>query len=409
MKSALAALAIAVTVSCGAPAGPSDAGLVDAGTTDAGPGDAGTNDAGALRPWNPNEVSILFPLPTDGALLLPLSLDGGAHRLISEELVHRLGNPDAGLPRLIETLGYRDVYPEMRVVAARLDPCFDGPSPLDGSCSRQVRLVAQYWDPMYGGVSDAAIHLFYELSEARFIDLLARLRALSRSTPVTGPLAPHPVLTSEGLVGPFSDEVRSILLSACSTTNLTRFTFMTTGRGGNWFFFSLDRQADGGFAQSEIKGRGRGDGFEDHGNPGERTGNPFDVPWFPDALTRTDSTRTLSEPAFASAYDLLAKLANPLLTLTRDVSCAACHLVDVTQTEALRERDAGMPPPTPSAYGVLLPTSSFQRGNLHAFSYAGVKPSISQRAANETNEVIRFLSSSAFLQSLSPQDRARLE
>lgn len=400
MRFALAA--IAVLVACG----PS-ARLPDAGVFDAGPFDAGA-DAGAARAWNPNEVSILFPIPADGSLLLGMSTDGGAQRLISEELVHRLGNADAGLPRLIEALGYRDVYPDLRVVAARVDPCFDGPSPLDGACTRQIRLAAQFLDPQTGDVSDASIHLFYQLTEARFIDTLARLRALSRATEVTGPLAPHPVLSREGLVGPFSDELRSILLSACSTANLTRFTFMATGRSANWFFFILDRQADGGFAQSEIKGRGTADGFEDHGNPGDRTGNPFDVAWFPDALTRTDSTRALSAPAFATAYDLLARLANPLLTLTRDVSCAACHLVDATQAEALRERDAGTPPATPSAYGGLLP-SSFRRGNLHAFSYSGQTPAISQRAANETNEVIRFLSSSAFLQSLSPQDRARLE
>ena len=46
---------------------------------------------------------------------------------------------------------------------------------------------------------------------------------------------------------------------------------------------------------------------------------------------------------------------------------------------------------------------------MHAFAFFFDDPAISARTSNETREVILFLSGSAFLQSLSPQDRARLE
>lgn len=392
---ALAALALAAC-SGPSPVGP-DSGLADAGAADGGSFDAG-------RGWNPNEVSMLFPAP-----LLPMrdGADGGA--LIAPDLFHRLGDPDAGLPRLVEAAGGRDLYPELRVVSARLDPCFDGPGP-DGGCRRQLRLVAQTYDPALGDYSDAAIHLFYDLDDAAFLDVLARVRALSRQTPVEGPLGLHPVLARDGgMTGPFAEALRGILLDHCSTATLSRFTFMATGRSKNWFFVVLDRGADGGFTPSPIPGAGDGDAFTDQGLTHYRMGIGFNVPWFPDALLTSPATRALSPTAFASAYDQLARLENPVLTRTRDVGCAACHVAESTQVEALRDRDAGAAPATPSGYPVARDPGGIRLGNLHAFSIFNGVPTINARTANETDEVLRFLQSPAFQGALSAADRARLE
>lgn len=361
------------------------------------PQDAGSD--GGPRPWNPNEVSILFPPPLELAMRGTRS-DGGASELMPADVFARLGNRDAGLPRLVEAFADRDLYPDLRVVSARVDPCFDGPDDA-GVCERQVRLAAQVVEPG-GSISDAAIHLFYRLNEAEFIEVLARLRALSRAQPVSGVLGVHPAPAG----------IAAVIRDACSTANLTRFTFMAVGRSKNWFFHILDRRSDGSFVESEIVGAGSSDAFTDQGQPGFRMGIMPPVPWFPAALLTTGETRALSQPAFESAYDALVRLANPKLTRTADVSCAACHAGPSTQVESLRDRDAGTAPMTASAYASppLQPsTPPFRIGNMHAFSYFFGQPTVSERTLNETQEVVRYLSSEEFLKTLSPADRARLE
>lgn len=362
------AAALLLCAGCSAPLPVSDGG--------AGPPDAGVPAADAGRPWRPSEVSFLFPLPTDGGDL------PGVAGLLPPALFAQLGQPDAGLPRLVEAAGGRDLFPELRVVSARVDPCFD---PGDGGCVPQVRLAAQTFDPSTGDVSDAAIHLFYALDRAAFVDLLAAIRAASRAAPAPPGLGPSP----------FADRLRAALLAPCSTANLTRFTFMATGRSKNWFFFVLDRDATGAFARSAIAGVGDADSFTDQGLVGYRMGIGFGVPWFPDALLGSPSTRALTEPEFAAAYDQLTKLQDPARTRTAAVNCAACHVAESTQTEALRDRDAGVPP------------AALRFGNLHAFSYFNGQPVVSVRTANETAEVLRALD--AFRATLTASDRARLE
>jgi hypothetical protein len=47
--------------------------------------------------------------------------------------------------------------------------------------------------------------------------------------------------------------------------------------------------------------------------------------------------------------------------------------------------------------------------NHHAFSYFGDQPTVNRRAANDSVETVKFLGSAAFLASLAPELRARLE
>jgi len=359
-------------------------------------------DAGALREWNANEVSVLFPVPTDASLLL------GVRGLLDESLFGRLGDGVSGLPRLVEAAGTRDVFPDLRVVSARVDPCFDGTRAGTGTCRRQMRLVAQVFEPETKTFSDASIHLFYELNEDQLLEVLSRLRALSRVSAPTGKLGVHPVLEREQLVGPYSDETRAIITSVCSSTSLTRFTFMATGRSKNWLFFVFDRQPGGTFTQSNVVGVGDSDAFTDQGGVGFRNGITAQVPWFPASLLTSAGTLALEPAAFAAAYEQLARLSNPRLTKTEEVNCAACHAAGSTQLEALGDRDARRPPVTASEYAPgAFPT--LRLGNLHAFSYFVDTPSVSERTANETEEVLLRLQSAEFLNRLTPAQRARLE
>jgi hypothetical protein len=367
-------------------------------------------DESIVEALRANDVSILFPHPAAGEddLLLGVAPTADHPGLLPEALYRRLGDAAFDLPRLVEAAGDSETYGRLRVTAARVDPCFDGSEP----CIRQVRLVAQLLSPVDGGsgevtLSDASIHLFYRLDDAAFVRLLVELHAVG---PTEGPLTVHPRLADQGLGGPAAERVRSAIRDACSIANLTRFTFMATGRSKNWFFFILDRDATGDFTMSHITGMPEevtGDGFEDHGLTGYRTGNPLGVPWFPDALTQTISTRALDEPAFAAGIDQLARLANPDLVRTGEVNCTSCHLVDTTRTEALRDRGLTDVPASPSQFSPMPPPTP-RMGNLHAFSWFGGVPTVNARTANETQRVLDHLTSSAFLDSLAPELRAQL-
>jgi hypothetical protein len=367
-------------------------------------------NADIVETLRPNDVSVLFPHPAAGEddLLLGVAPTPDHPGLLPESLYRRLGDAAFDLPRLIEAAGNDETYGRLRVTAARVDPCFDASEP----CIRQVRLVAQVLSPLEGrsgplALSDASIHLFYRLDDAAFVRLLVELHTVG---PTDGPLAVHPRLVSEGLGGPSAERLRAAIRDVCSVENLTRFTFMATGRSKNWLFFVFDRDATGEFALSEIPGIPAdvtGDGFEDHGLTGYRTGNPLGVPWFPDALTRTISTRELDEPAFAAGIDQLARLANPDLVRTSEVNCTSCHLVDTTRTEALRDRGLTEVPDPPSQFSSIRPPAP-KIGNLHAFSWSDGVPTVSARAANETDRVLDHLKSPAFLDSLAPELRAQL-
>lgn len=372
--------------------------------------DSGGSADGIVESLRPNDVSILFPHPVagDDDLLLGVAPTQDHPGLLPEALYRRLGDAAFDLPRLSEAAGDAETYDRLRVTAARVDPCFDASEP----CIRQVRLVAQVLSPLESSsgpvaLSDASIHLFYRLDDAAFVRLLVELHAAG---PTDGPLTVHPRLADEGLGGASAERVRSAIRDACSIANLTRFTFMATGRSKNWFFFIFDRDASGEFAMSPIPGMPpevTGDGFEDHGLTGYRTGNPLGVPWFPDALTQTVSTRALDEPAFAAGIDQLARLANPDLVQTGEVNCTSCHVVDTTRTEALRDRGLTEIPDPPSQFSGSRPPAP-GIGNLHAFSWFSGVPTVSARTANETERVLDHLKSAAFLESLAPELRAQL-
>jgi hypothetical protein len=355
-----------------------------------------------------NDVAILFPHPQMGEDDLLISM---SEELLPAALFARLGDSNGDLPRLAEGAGSTDVYPRLRVTSARIDPCFDNVSP----CQRQVRLVAQILfpltsDPEPPSLSDAAIHLFYALDDELFVDLLAALRETGSEA---GPLGVHPGLVREGLDSAYAQSIRTALVTACEAGTLTRFTFMATGRSKNWFFGGFDRAGDGTFVLSNIPGvAATSDSFTDQGSEGFRFGTPFSVAWFPDSLLATDSTQALSPGEFTEGVDLLARLANPNLVSTSEVSCAACHVADTTRVQSSLDRGSSTPATSTFDFAASLPAPDVPPtgfGNLHAFSWAFGEASVSARTAHEVELVVHELSSDGFRASLPPHLRARLE
>lgn len=364
----------------------------------------------SVGPYAPsaNDVAILFPHPQPGEdhLLIAMS-----EALLPAALFAQLGDETVGLPRLAEGAGGADVYPRLRVTSARIDPCFDHVEP----CQRQVRLVAQILFPLTDdesedpSLSDASIHLFYALDDEAFVDLLVALRDTGTES---GPLGVHPGLLREGLDSAYAEAIRTALVTACEAGTLTRFTFMATGRSKNWFFGEFDRTSDDTFALSTIPGlSATSDSFTDQGSTGFRFGTPFSVAWFPDALLATDTTQALSPAEFGAGVDLLARLANPTLVSTSDVSCAACHVADNTRVQASLDRGTSAPTSSFDFVAALpapdVPPTGF--GNLHAFSWAFGDATVSARTAHEVELVVQQLGSEDFRSSLPRRLRERLE
>jgi hypothetical protein len=345
------------------------------------------------------------------------SLGGVDKRLVAEDVWTMLGDRERSpFPYLIETPGRDKLYTKLRVVSARIDPCFDAANLAHGGpCVRQVRLVAQPME-VYGTTPasetysffDASVHLFYKLDEDAFARLIVTLDELRRANTGNPMLGVHPVLAREGLGGPFATRLRALILSSCDVSNLTRMTFMATGRSGkNWFWGILDRQPDGSFAASKVPLRPDTvmDGFTQNGIGAAHDGVPLGLSIFPDQLIKTEDAVALSDSEFRAAADKIRRIENPNLMATKDVNCASCHLAGAALGNALAARGLRSiaAPSTylaPRGQRTDLPRDPvyWNGRNMHAFSYMGSLALVSQRTANESARIADYLSTSSLVE-----------
>jgi hypothetical protein len=361
------------------------------------------------KQWNVNDVSILFPLPAEGEQTQLLGMVNGANTLLPEAAFRILGNQSSGIPFLIEGPGRDQLYPKLRVTSVRIDPCFDETNPATAvRCVRQVRLVAQPYD--LGGFMDASVHLFYTLDDAAFVDLLVKVRAVGLGGTGPAALGVHPKLASEGLRGPTATALKAALLDACTLQRLTKFTVMATGRSKNWFFHTLVPDANGMF--QPVHGDNNEGAFSDHGSPALRDPAPLGDPVFPDELLSTASVQSLSETQLIAGIDKLERISNPKLAKTSETRCASCHATGTTLDYILALEEVALVPRTPSSFSPLAFVAASSRhgfSNHHAFSYMNEQPTVNRRVVNDTIATVQYLRSEAFLKSLAPDLRARIE
>lgn len=346
-----------------------------------------------------NDVSILFPLPAAGdidELLTPTS-NGERGPLLPAERYSRV-------PKLHVFQSPEQTYGLLRVVALRIDPCFvTGPE-----CRRQIRLSMQpvVYDEFQEVVraDDAAIHLFYDLSESDFSALVEELRGATAAASVStaGPLRVHPILAAEGPRGPFAQRLKAAVLRYAGGANLTRLTFMQLQNFNvnEWVFggFNVDGDSlvpidviDAGsqrqrfinvFLQSE-------EDFVASVDP--RPLGADDV----SLLFNSTNARAASEEAIAAAERAALRIENPDVHTTETVSCVACHTA--TQTRLWTERSLGRNteghPDRFTAAADLTLTSETTRipGSLRAFGYLHQRVAISQRTVNESAAVAAAL------------------
>jgi hypothetical protein len=386
----------------------------------------GLTDAGTSGPIAAamNDVSILFPLPSSAAdidNLLPPSAAGDQGELLPGALYTALEG-DAGFPQELAA------YAELRVVAMRIDPCFASlaPDPNGVGCTAQLRLVFQQvtWNPGGAFAFDSAVHAFYDLSRADFLALaraLVELRIVNANGQDAGSLAPHPIMVQQGLAGAMCQGVEELVLQYAGENNLVRLAQLIpldneleeiwnmsafdVGDGGTGVtprtIPTLVTEDGGGVYLEGLGGAVRQEGPD--GGPGflfvqfNRTTSADDF----SAVDEGDP-QSVSSSARQAAFDGLVRIENPGDNSASTIDCASCHLATPTEKLVFLPLFSLDDATSPLAFqpdgasviaNDLTPTfnTNGAQFNIHAFSYFGTAPGISQRTVNETAAVVEYL------------------
>ncbi|MFO0639710.1 MAG: hypothetical protein U0183_10910 [Polyangiaceae bacterium] len=346
-----------------------------------------------VSPVDTNDVSILFPLPTNGDVggLLQPKTEGAFGPLLPESFYA------AAAPRgRFDERAAEGAVPAL--VAVRVDPCYPA-TPTAGPCDSEVRGVFQLVRSTPDGVTaeDGAIHVTYGVSPDEIVAFVAELASAKRASGygVSESLGPHPVLAREGLDGPFARALRASLLARVGAARIRRVTSYHHERGDEhdaWVFSSFERTTSGGLGLAKIPGT---ESFEQRVE-----GSPATAPLgtsfarvtsgrdrFADLL-RADR-RAATFEASRSAFDEALAHEDPSLHSARTTDCAGCHLAEGAHRVAVSE--LGLVAPRAVAASAPRRDERTSVTNVHAFGYLGRAVAISQRTANESASVAALL------------------
>jgi hypothetical protein len=372
--------------------------------------EAESNDSAAtertpdLRPElaQMNDVSILYPLPTNDAELAAMIPASDVITAASYEVA--FGKPGT---LLVGGTPAAPAHASLKVVAARFDPCFGA------TCESQVRLVLQPVK-VAGGADDTAIHAFFPMSREELKDTVQDVIALRRAeggTARLGALGPHPLLKKEGLSGKTAKGLKAILGSVAKPERLSRMTvFTTSGLGTAWNFTGFDI-ADGAAKRMAIPNLPGSEmvafftGFQ-----GPFSGEP---PFTPAAKVEKneDNMQLLGNGTWAArssvkaearqiAVDATARIEDPGLHSPDTVDCASCHAAEPAR-RLVGEKKLKLAPSKGVGFvadEMFVPKAEATTKSIdstgvdvHMFSYKGPNASIHQRTVNETAAVVAYL------------------
>lgn len=352
----------------------------------------GAGGAPPTRAPGMTDLSVLFPLPASAAGLDGLlgPKDVGAYgELLPYELFSKL-------PQLSFFESNKSkAYDSLRVVGARLDPCFPKLAP-GALCRAQVRLVLQPFETATGFAAiDAAVHLFFDLPEDDFTTLLGATTSAQSAADATGPLRVHPTMASEGLDGPAATLIKKAILARAGEGRLSRITFMQLGGQGNvWIFGGFDVQG-GTTTELPIAGSPETEQTLENNafpDPLDFHGEAFPaIP--PDdlgALYESDVAKTMSEAALFPLYESALRAQNPNLHTPESVACATCHAANSAEKWVERNTGLGAMPSsarfTSTTQDLTPPSDRFDTHSqtVRAFGYQDLVPVVSQRTIFET-------------------------
>lgn len=338
-----------------------------------------------------NDVSLLIPLPADPARPTLLGVVDGERSLIAEDLVASLVFANDIAPKNGLPVRYRDFH----VVAVRFDPCTRA---IEGACpddaDGRLRLVLQ---PMYTQrgatfAHDIALHALYPIPATELADVIDELRALAAiaPVPVEAPLAVRTSVADPA----YAARLRSLVRRYAVADQLAELTVIGQQAGAAafaWRFGGVVR-GERGFVARTIPNLGEhtaqhvlvaGGDTVYHVTPS------VDLPaGFGLALVGATFAAASAEDQRV-ALGALAELEHPLRHDADDTQCAGCHLA--TFLASRRAQVAGIELATlPNRYASRLDLrvdtiASTDPRVVRAFGWAGDKPAISQRVANDTS------------------------
>ncbi|XGC81313.1 hypothetical protein ACES2L_02300 [Bdellovibrio bacteriovorus] len=351
--------------------------------------------------WNLNDVSYLFPLPKhlNDADLLSLNSVGAGGPLIPKSFI-------GTVPPLTPVMTEEQVADNLRVLAARIDPCFPLPTPQ--SCQFQIRLV---WQPLQPGprntvqTEDAALHSFYVLTEVEFKSLLKDIDTWKTKFKVKTdglPLQIHPAWAYEGTASPAMAEFQKIILKYAGLKNLSRLTVMIVRGAGDMWGFSGFEVVNRQLKVGKIPRVNRGSqAFVNFAVPADHflRGNISPSPTGDDSFVKTilDSNRAMKESATVLENELRAmyRIENPQAFNPENMDCVSCHVAQIARVWLENNR-------TDLVHNSVFENHAYQNPRhdlsnlsprpghtqiIRAFGYFGPDAAISQRVINESAAV----------------------
>ncbi len=341
-----------------------------------------------------HDVSMLLPLPEteNDKALIGFADDGGNGALIPQWAI------DA-LPKLADDETASWAWAQLRAVGVRFDPCFAA-TEMSGSCKNQVRIVWQPVsnDPAHPGTRamDAAVHTFYDVSRDELVGIVKRLRA-SSGLPQSSVLSVHPTLATQGLNGVFAQTLRREVLALTGEKRLTRMTYMALPTEDHaWTFGGFDVLDANARTLRILRPTGvaadtqtvRGSATSDTNvnvrvEPGVGSDNPLPV--------LSGTAETVSNAMATASLEAALRLENPRITSAESADCASCHVARVAHSMALVNFGISVDGRKDAWVGLQLAHASGPARSFRGFGYFGHEPSISERTAHETAEVIRLM------------------
>lgn len=347
-----------------------------------------------------SDVSILYPLP---------KLDD-QDQLISHQNANNI------LPKKVFNLipffinqANEDVYPLMKVVGVRIDPCFqEGLAPV--ACKKQVRFI---WQPVqkvndHLETIDASLHVFFNLTDKAFAYLIQSLKELNERFPMDNQetyLWINPRLEKWGLNSEYAKSLRKILLTAVYKKEISRITFMKL-KGDNdfWVFGGFDFIE--GKAQAikipntDVTEQEFINEFARRENPKEFQGGIFPEPDkgvnFNVLVQDSMLSPSITEDEILAMIKGSADIDNPLKNNPGTVDCVSCHISNMVkewlflniENKSLVGEYRGLAYSN-SKFNLENHSANFHVTNsLRMFGYFKDQPMISQRTINESAEVL---------------------
>ncbi len=355
---------------------------------------------------NASDVSVLLPLPNGEEIsrLLSPQTQGSHGPLIPESILQKL-------PALVASQSNELTFAlDLKVLAFRIDPCFQEGDLLSVSCRHQIRLI---WQPlkMENGIvktKDAAIHTFYDFNDADWKTFLDSYEALVSANPsVPGAIQINRTLVSGGYNQKYWRALSALLINHCGQRSLSRITLMSLDFNENqWVFRGFD-VLNAGLENQTLKKivipkiHATGQVVSMLGLNIEK----FDASISPFSqsdvgLWLYDNSETVSQRFTQSEIQNFMQdeltLENPTAHNPGTTDCVACHLamatIDWAQLKYPNWDWNSIVGQDTSRQPILAPTEKIKStSRLRAFGYVDREPVISPRVANETRRVLVIL------------------